>query len=151
MGAMDTSQAEQVCTDYLQPRYYRSPEVIMGQPYSTQIDMWSAGATLYELATDRALFRGESNNGMIHAMLRVCGPFPKSRVTIGKFASRHFNTNGDFLVQDKAEGSVDSALPMSTFVKPSPTILQLLEEAAAKHPEAAGGIPVATKSSLRQL
>merc|ERR1719456_299925 len=112
-SAMGEEQAGQVRTDYLQPRFYRAPEVIMGQPYTTQIDMWSAGATLYELATDRALFHGESNNGMIQKMLKVCGPFSKAAATTGKFASKHFNENGDFLYKDKS-GAVET-LAMSTF------------------------------------
>lgn len=123
----------------------------MGQPYTTQIDMWSAGTTLYELATERILFQGESNNAMIHMMLKVFGPLPKNRVTFGKFAPRHFNADGDFLITGGADGAVFSTLPINTFAKPSFMILQLLEEAAAKHPEAAGRISVATKSSLRQL
>merc|ERR1719399_1659796 len=84
-SAMDTNQTAQVYTDYLQPRIYRAPEVIMGQPYTTQIDMWSAGVTLFELATDRILLRGESNNGMIHAILKVCGQYPKNRAVMGRF------------------------------------------------------------------
>merc|ERR1712146_512789 len=54
--------AESVNTSYAQPRYYRAPEVILGLPYDTQIDVWSAGATLFELATGRILFTGKTNN-----------------------------------------------------------------------------------------
>lgn len=32
--------------DYIQSRYYRAPEVILGYPYSTPIDMWSTGCVL---------------------------------------------------------------------------------------------------------
>lgn len=28
---------------YLQPRYYRAPEIMLGVPYDMGIDMWSAG------------------------------------------------------------------------------------------------------------
>jgi len=130
-SSLDVAQAGQVRTDYLQPRYYRAPEVIMGQPYTTQIDMWSAGATLYELATDHALFRGESNNGMIHAMLKVCGPFSKTLATSGKFASKHFSESGDFVLKDKANDSSET-FAMSTFATPSPSVLKLIEEGGAK-------------------
>jgi len=34
---------------YIQSRFYRSPEIILGLPYSTQIDMWSFGCLLCEL------------------------------------------------------------------------------------------------------
>ena len=36
---------------YIQSRFYRAPEVLLGAPYSTAIDMWSFGCILAELAT----------------------------------------------------------------------------------------------------
>lgn len=35
--------------EYLQSRFYRSPEIIMGVPYSFPIDMWSFACILVEL------------------------------------------------------------------------------------------------------
>jgi len=32
--------------EYLQSRYYRAPEIMLGYSYSTQIDMWSLGCIL---------------------------------------------------------------------------------------------------------
>ncbi len=34
---------------YIQSRFYRSPEIILGSAYNTQIDMWSFGCLLCEL------------------------------------------------------------------------------------------------------
>ena len=36
---------------YIQSRFYRSPEVILGLPYGVGIDMWSFGCILAELYT----------------------------------------------------------------------------------------------------
>ena len=36
---------------YIQSRFYRSPEVILGLPYDEAIDMWSFGCILAELYT----------------------------------------------------------------------------------------------------
>lgn len=36
---------------YIQSRYYRAPEIILGIPYDYQIDMWSFGCILCELFT----------------------------------------------------------------------------------------------------
>lgn len=44
-------------TAYLVSRFYRAPEIIIGSKYDTQIDVWSAGATLFELATGQVLFQ----------------------------------------------------------------------------------------------
>ena len=43
-------------------RFYRAPEIILGQKYDFAIDLWSAGATVYELATGKIMFPGTSNN-----------------------------------------------------------------------------------------
>ncbi|MGH0143255.1 UNVERIFIED_CONTAM: hypothetical protein FKN15_000300 [Acipenser sinensis] len=45
---------------YIQSRFYRSPEVILGHTYSMAIDMWSLGCILAELHTGSPLFPGEN-------------------------------------------------------------------------------------------
>jgi dual specificity tyrosine-phosphorylation-regulated kinase 2/3/4 len=45
---------------YIQSRFYRAPEIILGIPYTTAIDMWSFGCILAELYTGFPLFPGES-------------------------------------------------------------------------------------------
>jgi serine/threonine protein kinase len=32
--------------DYIQSRFYRAPEVILGKSYGYEIDMWSVGCVL---------------------------------------------------------------------------------------------------------
>ena len=38
-----------VCNTYLQSRYYRAPEIILGLPFCEAIDMWSLGCVVAEL------------------------------------------------------------------------------------------------------
>jgi dual specificity tyrosine-phosphorylation-regulated kinase 2/3/4 len=38
-------EEEQMYT-YIQSRYYRAPEIILGIPYTTAIDMWSLGCII---------------------------------------------------------------------------------------------------------
>lgn len=45
---------------YIQSRFYRAPEVILGLPYGTPIDMWSLGCILAELYTGYPIFPGQS-------------------------------------------------------------------------------------------
>ncbi|XP_062339115.1 dual specificity tyrosine-phosphorylation-regulated kinase 4-like isoform X2 [Osmerus eperlanus] len=61
---------------YIQSRFYRSPEVILGHPYSMAIDMWSLGCILVELYTGFPLFPGESEVEQIACMLEVLGMPP---------------------------------------------------------------------------
>eukprot|EP00439_Symbiodinium_sp_Y106_P026694 s1185_g3.t1 len=97
-SAMDVGEA--VKTPYLQPRYYRAPEVILGIGYDTQIDLWSVGVTLFELSSGKILFTGKSNNSMVRQMLEVSGAFPKRLATKGEFHAKHFNSEGEFLLHD---------------------------------------------------
>jgi dual specificity tyrosine-phosphorylation-regulated kinase 2/3/4 len=43
---------------YVQSRFYRSPEVILGLAYGCEIDMWSFGCILAELFMGYPLFPG---------------------------------------------------------------------------------------------
>ena len=45
---------------YIQSRFYRAPEVILGLPYSHPIDIWSLACVLVELHTGRPLFDGQT-------------------------------------------------------------------------------------------
>lgn len=47
---------------YIQSRFYRSPEVLLGRTYGYQIDMWSLGCLLVELHTGYPLFNGKNEN-----------------------------------------------------------------------------------------
>ena len=50
------------CTDfkngftYVQSRYYRAPEVVLGLPYTNAVDMWSFACILVEMITGTPLF-----------------------------------------------------------------------------------------------
>jgi dual specificity tyrosine-phosphorylation-regulated kinase 2/3/4 len=45
---------------YIQSRFYRAPEIILGITYATAIDTWSFGCILYEMFTGYPLFAGEN-------------------------------------------------------------------------------------------
>jgi len=62
---------------YIQSRYYRSPEVMLGLPYSTAIDMWSLGCVLVEMHTGRPLFAGSNPLQQMEQMVKVLGMIPQ--------------------------------------------------------------------------
>ena len=43
---------------YIQSRFYRSPEILIGVSYDMAIDMWSLGCILVEMHTGEPLFSG---------------------------------------------------------------------------------------------
>lgn len=69
-------------TPYLVSRFYRAPEIILGQQYDRSIDMWSICVCLYELFTGHVMFPGRTNNEMLKMMMSVKGRFPNKQLKV---------------------------------------------------------------------
>jgi len=65
---------------YIQSRFYRSPEVILGLPYSVAIDMWSLGCMLVEMYTGEPLFAGSDEVNMVHRFVAILGMPPDEMI-----------------------------------------------------------------------
>lgn len=63
---------------YIQSRFYRAPEIVLGIPYNAAIDMWSFGCILYELYVGHPLFPGEDEKDHMALMMEVKGVPPRS-------------------------------------------------------------------------
>ncbi|XP_074269863.1 dual specificity protein kinase YAK1 homolog isoform X3 [Silene latifolia] len=61
---------------YIQSRYYRSPEVLLGYQYTTAIDMWSFGCIVAELFLGLPLFPGASEFDLLKRMIHILGGQP---------------------------------------------------------------------------
>lgn len=61
---------------YIQSRFYRSPEIILGMTYSIAIDMWSLGCILVEMHTGEPLFSGINEEDQINQIIEVLGMPP---------------------------------------------------------------------------
>eukprot|EP01012_Entosiphon_sulcatum_P025151 TRINITY_DN3042_c0_g1_i1.p1 TRINITY_DN3042_c0_g1~~TRINITY_DN3042_c0_g1_i1.p1 ORF type:complete len:559 (+),score=103.77 TRINITY_DN3042_c0_g1_i1:66-1742(+) len=89
-------------TDDIQTRQYRAPEVILGTPYSTPVDVWSCACLVFELLTGEFLFdpraseyydRDEDHLALITELM---GPLPDNLVRAGgKYADRYLDANGN--------------------------------------------------------
>ncbi|XP_073817281.1 dual specificity tyrosine-phosphorylation-regulated kinase 2-like [Musca autumnalis] len=79
---------------YIQSRFYRAPEVILGAKYGRPIDMWSLGCILAELLSGRALFPGENEADQLACILEVLGMPPKHLLANSKRAKMFFNSEG---------------------------------------------------------
>uniref|UniRef100_A0A8C4NMG3 dual-specificity kinase n=1 Tax=Dicentrarchus labrax TaxID=13489 RepID=A0A8C4NMG3_DICLA len=80
---------------YIQSRFYRSPEVILGHPYSMAIDMWSLGCILGELYTGYPLFPGESEVEQIACIMEVLGMPPNDFVQSASRRRLFFDSKGN--------------------------------------------------------
>ena len=56
---------------YIQSRFYRAPEIMLGIPYTTGIDMWSLGCIMAELYIGYPLFPGESENDQMSRIIEM--------------------------------------------------------------------------------
>ncbi|KAJ7522793.1 hypothetical protein O6H91_18G026700 [Diphasiastrum complanatum] len=76
---------------YIQSRFYRSPEVVLGHPYTTAIDMWSLGCIAVELFLGVPLFPGESEYDLLKRMIETLGAQPPDHLLRNaKNAAKYF-------------------------------------------------------------
>ncbi len=61
---------------YIQSRFYRAPEIILGIPYTSGIDMWSFGCILIELMVGFPIFPGESEKEHFSLIMKYRGVQP---------------------------------------------------------------------------
>jgi serine/threonine protein kinase len=78
---------------YIQSRFYRSPEVLLGLPYDTAIDMWSFGCILAELYTGYPLFHGENEAEQLLCVMEIMGLPPMDMVAKSTRQSTFFDAN----------------------------------------------------------
>ncbi|XP_053960210.1 dual specificity tyrosine-phosphorylation-regulated kinase 2 [Anastrepha ludens] len=79
---------------YIQSRFYRSPEVILGLQYGTAIDMWSLGCILAELYTGFPLFPGENEVEQLACIMEVLGLPPKELIANATRRRLFFDSRG---------------------------------------------------------
>ncbi|XP_057626098.1 dual specificity tyrosine-phosphorylation-regulated kinase 3 [Chionomys nivalis] len=79
---------------YIQSRFYRAPEIILGCRYSTPIDIWSFGCILAELLTGQPLFPGEDEGDQLACMMELLGMPPPKLLEQSKRAKYFINSKG---------------------------------------------------------
>lgn len=75
---------------YIQSRFYRSPEVLLGLPYSAAIDMWSLGCIAAELFLGLPIFPGASNYDQLARIVSTLGVPPAHMLEVGKETLTYF-------------------------------------------------------------
>uniref|UniRef100_A0A8C8HL17 non-specific serine/threonine protein kinase n=1 Tax=Oncorhynchus tshawytscha TaxID=74940 RepID=A0A8C8HL17_ONCTS len=80
-----------VCSTYLQSRYYRAPEIILGLPFCEAIDMWSLGCVIAELFLGWPLYPGASEYDQIRYISQTQGLPAEFLLSAGTKTTRFFN------------------------------------------------------------
>ncbi|KAG0192867.1 hypothetical protein DFQ28_007340 [Apophysomyces sp. BC1034] len=96
-------ESEKVYT-YIQSRFYRSPEIILGLSYSMAIDMWSVGCILAELFTGHPLFPGENEQDQLACIMEIQGVPEKHLIDGSTRRKMFFDTYGNPRIMPNSKG-----------------------------------------------
>jgi len=91
----------------IQPLPYRSPEAILGAPWTYSTDIWNLGAMIWNLLEGKTLFDGMdpehkkySSRGHLGQLIGFLGCPPKELLDRGELSTRWFNEEGVFKRQN---------------------------------------------------
>ncbi len=95
---------------YIQSRFYRSPEVILGYSYDEKIDMWSLACIMYELFCGMPLFNGRNEKEQIFKMVEVLDYPPAYYMTNAPKRAKCFfkNREGEYVCLNPANRKLRS-------------------------------------------
>lgn len=104
---------------YIQSRFYRSPEVILGMSYGMPIDMWSLGCILAELYTGYPIFPGENEQEQLACIMEVFGPPEKHLIEKSTRKKLFFDSMGKprLTVSSKGKRRRPSSKDLRTVLK----------------------------------
>ena len=85
---------KEIIYSYIQSRFYRAPEVLLGQNYSVQIDMWSLGCILCELFTGVPIFPGENERDQLNYIMEYIDIPPSEYINMSSKKDVFFDKNG---------------------------------------------------------
>ena len=120
--------SEQMYT-YIQSRFYRAPEILLGAPYSMAIDMWSLGCLLAELYTGRPLFPGENESDQLLSIMQVLSFPPADMLTLSSKRTQFFRSTGEVKIVPNSRGikRIPNTLTLQKLVPcPDPTFLDFI-------------------------
>ena len=98
--ARGNSRGKDPLTDYVATRWYRAPELLLGQPYAgadgattrtgygQPVDLWAVGCLMGELTDGEPLFPGDSDVDQLRLLQRCLG-----RLTPGQMMAFSLNPN----------------------------------------------------------
>ena len=77
-------------TEYITTRWYRAPELLLGQGiYGPEIDFWAIGCLMGEMADGNPMFAGEDEINQLECIIKLIGNLPEELV-------KSYNDNPDF-------------------------------------------------------
>jgi dual specificity protein kinase YAK1 len=80
----------QTIYSYIQSRFYRSPEILLGLDYDLSIDMWSLGCICAELYLGLPVFPGVSEYNLLCRFIEMFGDIPNYMLENGKHTLKFY-------------------------------------------------------------
>jgi serine/threonine protein kinase len=109
--------AGQTVYAYIQSRFYRAPEVLVGAPYGAPIDLWSLGCLAVELFIGLPVFPGVSEHNQLARITETMGPLPDRMLDGARETRKFYNAvtrKGSVSAPGSAPGSASSASESSS-------------------------------------
>lgn len=104
--------------EYIQSRFYRAPEVIIGIPYGPPMDIWSTALVIIELLIGQPLFPGDDEEEQLAMITELLGKPPEELVIIGKRRDEFFDDENNFkeseIFEKRVPGSMNLAKVLNT-------------------------------------
>ncbi|KAL4786084.1 protein kinase [Aspergillus varians] len=102
-GVFIASWRDHHLSDQIQSPALRAPEVTIGAPWDTGVDIWSLGCLVVELIQGIVLFRGEASakgtwtaeDDRLAKAIEILGPFPLHFIAKGTRAAEFFDKQGN--------------------------------------------------------
>jgi len=121
---------------YIQSRYYRSPEVVLGLGYGPAIDMWSLGCILVELETGTPLFPAKNEQDLLLYHMELLG-LPPDEVMARASRADEFFAHGRPLRHTDRKGRlhpIGSRLLEDVLQTPDPAFVDFLRRCLRWNP-----------------
>lgn len=112
---------------YIQSRFYRAPEIILGIPYNCSIDVWSLGLILAELFLGYPLFPGEDEHEQLAYILQYLNFPPQSLLSKATRLDEFFNEKNE-LIFNKGKNREPGSKRITDKIKSTdPKFVELVE------------------------
>lgn len=123
---------------YIQSRFYRAPEIILGLPYGTSIDMWSFACILAELYLGYPLFPGENELDQLSCIMEIFGCPPEDLLEHATRKKYFFAANGRPRIIENSAGikrTPNSAVLEDVMPSADPQFIDLIRSCLHWHPK----------------
>lgn len=102
--------------EYIQSRFYRAPEVVLGIPYGPPMDIWSAALVIIELLIGKPLFPCNDEHELLWMITELLGPPPQDLILLGKRRNDFFDMKLNMKIY-KGRSRKPSSVSLSSILK----------------------------------